>query len=486
MPWSLAAPAWPVLALWAALAGAASLSARAYLANIHAGELEATFRRAETTAEVAEQALLRSKQGLASVLDLVALHERLVNYGDGNGVLALDLHIKQLAAEGRFGVANAALAGLDGIVHWSTAPEALGMSVAGSDFFRSAIAGAPGPFAVGAPRISRVNGRWMMGIARLLRDPWDGPTSIAIVTVNPLALSQELATIAPSQRHSLMIRRLEDGVTRASNIAPVERFGRDPQPDHPVLRAARQAPQGRLIFNTLSSGREVVAAYRLQPDASLVVSASFDLKAEMAGYRQIAMPVVAATALYILSSLAIAAIWWRNARLRRDLRILATIDPLTGLDNRRSLEARLDKRLARRGGERAGFACLLFDLDHFKRINDEHGHATGDAVLRDVASLLRARVRDDDIVCRWGGEEILVALWGCGEEQALRRAEELREAIADLYGQGSVPARITASIGVACYPEAGENLHRLADAADEALYRAKRAGRNRVEAAAAV
>jgi diguanylate cyclase (GGDEF)-like protein len=170
----------------------------------------------------------------------------------------------------------------------------------------------------------------------------------------------------------------------------------------------------------------------------------------------------------------------RDAALAR-LDALAATDPLTGLTNRRGFDARTAEALG------AGPAALLaLDLDRFKAINDGHGHAAGDAVLKGVAAVLSARIRQGDILARIGGEEFAALLPATDLAGALDLAERLRRAIpAEVAHPAGAGARVTVSIGVATVPPGGDAAHRLVGAlaaADAALYAAKRNGRDRVEA----
>jgi two-component system, cell cycle response regulator len=165
---------------------------------------------------------------------------------------------------------------------------------------------------------------------------------------------------------------------------------------------------------------------------------------------------------------------------RTELERLATIDDLCGMPNRRALDAELHRQVAR--SERSGrpFAVLVADVDHFKRVNDEHGHAAGDEVLREVARRMQGRVRRGDVVGRWGGEEFMVLLPDTDAATAESVAEALRLGIAAEPAAG-VP--VTTSFGVAAWDR--ESAQSLVDRADLALYEAKAAGRDRVHAAAA-
>jgi len=164
----------------------------------------------------------------------------------------------------------------------------------------------------------------------------------------------------------------------------------------------------------------------------------------------------------------------------RELELWATTDKLTELANRRQLEQRAETEVARAHRYNTALSLILIDLDHFKQVNDKEGHPMGDAVLVEVAKLLRRMVRTSDLPGRWGGEEFMVLVPGTNEEQALILAEKLRKAFENHQYPSS--QKITASFGVSLCKE-GDTLETLLRKADEALYEAKRQGRNRVIAA---
>ncbi len=163
---------------------------------------------------------------------------------------------------------------------------------------------------------------------------------------------------------------------------------------------------------------------------------------------------------------------------------LATRDPLTGLPNRRALTEIARVELSRASRARTNVGLILVDLDHLKRINDEHGHASGDEALRRVAEVLRRNKRDYDYAGRWAGDEFVVILPGTSLTQAEIVAERIRssiqEIVLDFGDAGRVP--LSASVGVACAPPARPSieLEVLVQQADAALYRAKLDGRNLV------
>ena len=159
--------------------------------------------------------------------------------------------------------------------------------------------------------------------------------------------------------------------------------------------------------------------------------------------------------------------------------LLAHTDELTGLYNRRCLNEQLGKFIERAGSTGNALAVILLDLDEFKPVNDTLGHPVGDTVLVEAARLIRSSVRRADLPCRIGGDEFAVVLVDIDQEQAFRRAESIRTGISDAdLPKGHSGIRVTASIGVAPY-RPGDSPEDLIKRADEQLYVAKEAGRNR-------
>jgi diguanylate cyclase (GGDEF)-like protein len=169
---------------------------------------------------------------------------------------------------------------------------------------------------------------------------------------------------------------------------------------------------------------------------------------------------------------------------REALREQATRDGLTGLWNRVTILEMLDNEISRSVREHSAVSVVMADLDYFKQINDLCGHITGDAVLRQAAQRMQANVRQYDAIGRYGGEEFLIVLPGCGLRGALAQAERMRAALAAeqfAVPEGGPP--VTCSLGIASADCSGPvDAHRLVREADAALYLAKRNGRNRVEA----
>lgn len=167
--------------------------------------------------------------------------------------------------------------------------------------------------------------------------------------------------------------------------------------------------------------------------------------------------------------------------LQEQLRDQAYRDPLTGLYNRRYLDTTLDRELGRCLREQHPMAIIMLDVDHFKKVNDTRGHPEGDEVLKALAGLLTQMARHHDVCCRFGGEEFVLLLPQMPLPQAVDRAQAVRQAFEDMvFGSQYDHYQVTLSAGVACFPNHGQVAADLLHLADQALYAAKRDGRNRV------
>jgi diguanylate cyclase (GGDEF)-like protein len=227
------------------------------------------------------------------------------------------------------------------------------------------------------------------------------------------------------------------------------------------------APAGLLLYVALTSAR-------LDPGALLVVAAVGGSVTTLAGW------LVGGRQERLASGNR------RLAKISANLQTLSASDPLTGLPNRRTFEERLRVELARAARYRLPLALVMIDLDHFKRVNDRHGHRAGDEVLRATAEVLDGGKRSGDLVARYGGEELVALLPHSDAQAATAWAERVRAQIAALtIPWTGAPLRVTASFGVAVFPGSGTDRDGLVEASDQALYLAKRAGRNRVASAPA-
>jgi diguanylate cyclase (GGDEF)-like protein/PAS domain S-box-containing protein len=175
-----------------------------------------------------------------------------------------------------------------------------------------------------------------------------------------------------------------------------------------------------------------------------------------------------------------------NIRLRETLRHQAIHDSLTGLFNRRYLDETLKREISRLRRKKASLGIIMMDLDNFKNFNDTHGHEAGDCLLEVLGKFLAGQVRQEDVACRYGGEEFVLIMPEASLDVTRKRAEEIRRGVSQhqVFHRGRVLERITVSLGVAVFPEHGANGEDLLLAADHAMYCAKAEGRNRMVVAA--
>jgi len=219
---------------------------------------------------------------------------------------------------------------------------------------------------------------------------------------------------------------------------------------------------------------------RFIPELGWYLLVEQDERESLSPLRQ--MAIFNATISVIVTLLVLGLTWYAIRYYQRRLEQMASIDKLTGLFNRQALDALLTQTL--KDVKRDGFplSTVVLDIDHFKSVNDRYGHASGDIVIAVVAGLLKEKLRKNDIVARWGGEEFLLLLRDCPLNEAVRLAEEIRQSVAELaITLPKETVHVTVSAGVAEYvPE--ETAGGFFVRADDALYRAKAAGRNRIEA----
>jgi diguanylate cyclase (GGDEF)-like protein len=171
-----------------------------------------------------------------------------------------------------------------------------------------------------------------------------------------------------------------------------------------------------------------------------------------------------------------------NLKLRETLRHQSIRDPLTGLFNRRYMEETLERETRRVARAQRPLGIIMLDVDRFKLFNDTFGHDAGDTLLRELGNFLRAHIRGEDVACRYGGEEFMLILPEASLAVTRERAEHLRDDIKHLHAQyhDQPLGAVMLSLGVAVFPDHGSTGEAVLKAADAALYRAKREGRDRV------
>ncbi|AFJ02469.1 diguanylate cyclase (GGDEF) domain-containing protein [Methylophaga frappieri] len=184
---------------------------------------------------------------------------------------------------------------------------------------------------------------------------------------------------------------------------------------------------------------------------------------------------------------AVVAACLENTRLHEEIKLVGLRDPLTGINNRRFFDQRIDEEVSRAKRQHSPLSCLFVDLDHFKRINDQYGHAAGDAVLKQVASLLNQLLRSTDVLARFGGEEFVILLTDTPANAAADIAQRMRIHLSQQFFavNANKQIQITLSIGLATMNHSNQihTSHQLLQAADQAVYAAKISGRNRIHQA---
>ncbi|MEJ2110532.1 MAG: GGDEF domain-containing protein, partial [Acidobacteriota bacterium] len=171
-----------------------------------------------------------------------------------------------------------------------------------------------------------------------------------------------------------------------------------------------------------------------------------------------------------------------NVKLSEELRMQSINDPLTGLYNRRFMLESLKREILRAERNKTPVSIVMIDIDHFKKFNDTNGHGAGDELLRKVGSFLKSSIRNSDIACRYGGEEFTLFLPESSTSNTLKLMKKILESVPKLevYYYGKRLESVTLSMGIATYPDHGTEGRTLLTIADNALYKAKEEGRNRI------
>jgi diguanylate cyclase (GGDEF)-like protein len=285
-------------------------------------------------------------------------------------------------------------------------------------------------------------------------------------------IPERLARLFPDTSGTLSI--LNPSRTRAEVVAEwgIPRPG-STQPQIADELASRREPisEPGSISIPLIARDEAIGVLFFQDQGESSIDPLLSRSNERAHFRQLASALAEHIALTI-----------SNLDLRAELLTQAIRDPLTGLYNRRYMQEALERELHRARRRERPLSVMMIDIDHFKRYNDTFGHSAGDDALSMVAEVLMASIRAEDLACRYGGEEFVVILPECGLPQAALRAKEVCTNLRGLCARrpGDLPEVVTVSIGVAAFQETTGAIDLLLKFADDALYQAKREGRDRV------
>ena len=356
--------------------------------------------------------------------------------------------------------------------------------VGGRDYFARLRDGHYSGVAISEPHRDGPDGAWVIDIARRYEHP-DGRFAGAVVAPVPVERLVRMlgaADVGPGGAVSVRGEGLEV-IARHPPVAEHTPFREAPAALRELV--SRDEVSGTFRATSPFDGVERLYSYRKVSGYPLHVTVGRST-GEYLGHWRRDMGVVAALssvlfAVAIGATLMVDRAWRRQRRIAHLLETQAHTDPLTGLANRRHFFEVADAELARSRRYEAPLSLLMLDIDRFKEVNDAHGHRAGDRVLQKLAQTCLEVLRNVDVVGRVGGEEFAILLPETASEGALEVAERLRAAVesADVVREEGVPIRVTVSIGVAAL--AGDvNLDTLMSQADDALYDAKHAGRNRV------
>lgn len=298
----------------------------------------------------------------------------------------------------------------------------------------------------------------------------------------PAATAGKLFVFRPEQKILESVAHWGEPAATESGFEPLAcwgfRRGQAHWSDYPgggvICQHLKNPVESSYLCVPMMAGNQTAGVLHLQVDRGERERGTPEFESLMDGMKRLAVTAAGQIALAMVS-----------LRLREELENRSIRDPLTGLYNRRMLEAGLNREIQRAKRKDHSVSVVFIDLDHFKNFNDNFGHAAGDAVLVTMGKMLQGFFRGEDVVCRYGGEEFAVVMPEAKTGDAAARAEQLRAKAEQLTirFQERELDRVTLSIGVATFPEHASTPEDLLRAADQCLYRSKSAGRNRVTVA---
>jgi diguanylate cyclase (GGDEF)-like protein len=338
---------------------------------------------------------------------------------------------------------------------------------------------------IGDPILSRVTGKWILPIFWRMESPVAGiGVLFAAIELNNLFVLHERFRLKPNGTITLV---RSDGTILSRTPDDRSLIGRSLADSPGYLDEYGVKDRGSFISDrSPTDGVARLVSYRRVPGypvSVLVTQSVNDVLSIYRTRRAIVIAFAAALTLIIIGfTLALNRSMKALQAMRAELERLASVDGLTGVLNRRAFQEEGEREFARARRYDRPCAVLMLDIDHFKAVNDVHGHAAGDRVLRECAGAWKAALRSQDLLGRTGGEEFCVLLPETPREKAREAAERLREATAALsFVESDRAFRLTVSIGATAIARVDEHLSAAIERADRALYLAKEKGRDRVE-----
>ncbi|WP_295432444.1 sensor domain-containing diguanylate cyclase [uncultured Thiodictyon sp.] len=474
-----------LLWLTAGLASLIILGTSAYV--IHA-TVRAERGQAAIEARLAADAFTQHSIELTQHVDALLSGTRWV-YRQTGSLTATERYMDTLKFD-RSVVYNLYLIDPQGTVLISHDPAILNLSVADRDYFHFHRETPDDQIFISAVRPGRVTGELRFSMTRRIDNPDGSFGGVVLAALDPESFADYFSGLHMGGENLVSLVGTADRLPRA----------RVPKPDpakwavpitSPLWSALAQAPTGTFENTSPIDGIFRFFSYHKVDNLPLVMLVGFsrkDLDHRVSARIVWLWPVATSVALIFMALVLVTVVLRGRERLataNRALRQLALFDPLTGLASRTLFADRLDHCLLLAKRSRSATALWCMDLDDFKSINDSAGHAAGDEVLKTVSRRMLDTVRSTDTVCRWGGDEFLILMPYCDGGQDLTEVAErlIARVSAPMEIKGG-ERRVSASIGVARFPEDGQTPETLQAAADAAMYRAKQEGKGRVVSAA--
>ncbi|HTZ71898.1 MAG TPA: EAL domain-containing protein [Acetobacteraceae bacterium] len=461
-------------------------------------ERAAVLDRAEAGATAVEQTMLRVFDAVNTLQDLAQARLRLPDLAN-QGVRAqaqtkaveqqMQALARDITSNQRFGILQISVLSLDGTMDWARSTRGAAGWVSEptiDDQVRDPHAG----LIISPPELdtATVPKRWVVHASRALTDTQGHAIAVAVVSLDPFALSRLIDFQTPEPSEASVIQLRDSGQIIARSVHPELGLMLKVAATDPVVLAANRSlaeagacaslkMQAGGQFRDLANGVDRLVGYRAPCGVPIVVSRSFDTLEALHDFYRLRGIVLLVVAALIGGAFLATRLFHANFLLRQRLGEQALRDPLTGLNNRRYFTDVMGRRMvqAARAGDTA--VVLLVDLDGFKQVNDTRGHAVGDALLKDVARRLRDCTSDDDTVIRLGGDEFAVVRVGRPQRRDVTAlARFIVNELSETYEVDRYHLRVSASVGVAMPPDGGEDLNDLLRSADIAMYFAKSEG----------